>query len=95
MQEIKMNDKTIGYASNPKDVKNFLPEGAPSKFEMLGSGNDRRLIYGDDVYTIFKSSKKVGIEINDICPVCNLGNVFDFGGCHSCDNCSTQLKCGL
>ena len=90
-----MNGKTIGYASNPKDVKNFLPEGAPSKFEMLGSGNDRKLTYGDDVYEVLSSDKKIGVEINNICPICNLGEVFDFGGCHSCKNCNAQLKCGL
>lgn len=95
MQEIKMNGKTIGYASDPKDVKNFLPEGAPSKFEMLGSGNDRKLIYGDDVYEVLKSSKKVGINIGEICALCGKGEIMDLGGCDTCSTCGFQTHCGL
>ena len=96
MQEIKMNEKAIGYIDDPKEFKNFLPNGAPSKFEMLGSGNDRKLTYGNDVYEILKSNKKVGVDTGDICPVCRLGIVEDVAGCRTCvGGCSAQLKCGL
>lgn len=90
-----MNEKIVGYVSSSKDIKNFLPIGTPDKFEMLGVGNDRKITYDENIYTILKSNKKIGVDIGDICPICNLGEVFDFGGCHSCKVCSAQLKCGL
>lgn len=37
----------------------------------------------------------VGVELGDTCPVCRKGTVEDIGGCHTCSNCNTQLKCGL
>lgn len=36
-----------------------------------------------------------GSEVGDTCPVCKAGTVEDLGGCNSCTNCGTQLKCGL
>jgi ribonucleoside-diphosphate reductase alpha chain len=36
-----------------------------------------------------------GTEIGNTCPVCRQGNVIERAGCHECDNCGAQLKCGL
>ena len=95
MQEIKMNEKTIGYIDDPKELKNFLPNGAPSKFEMLGSGDDRKLTYGDNVYEILKSNKKKGTGISDICSICSVGVLQDQGGCAVCSACNASIACGL
>ena len=50
-----------------------------------------------DVIADVKSTTvtKVGNEIGDTCPICQIGEVIDRGGCHTCDNCSAQLQCGL
>ncbi|GKU81159.1 hypothetical protein NCCP28_05550 [Niallia sp. NCCP-28] len=37
----------------------------------------------------------IGSEIGDTCPVCRKGIVEEIGGCNTCTNCSTELKCGL
>lgn len=37
----------------------------------------------------------IGSEIGDTCPVCRKGIVEEIGGCNTCANCNTQLKCGL
>lgn len=45
--------------------------------------------------SMFDTSKKVGQNIGDICPVCKKGEIADIGGCHSCVNCGAQVLCGL
>lgn len=42
-----------------------------------------------------KANRNIGIEIGDICPICNEGIVEEIGGCNTCTNCNAQLKCGL
>ena len=37
----------------------------------------------------------IGSEVGDTCPVCRKGIVEEIGGCNTCTNCNTQLKCGL
>lgn len=37
----------------------------------------------------------VGDEVGNTCPVCRQGTVEDIGGCHTCNNCGVQLRCGL
>jgi ribonucleoside-diphosphate reductase alpha chain len=42
-----------------------------------------------------EDTKTFGTEIGNTCPVCRQGNVIERAGCHECDNCGAQLKCGL
>ena len=42
-----------------------------------------------------KANRNIGVEIGDLCPICNEGTVEDIGGCNTCTNCNAQLKCGL
>ncbi|MDD2258397.1 MAG: vitamin B12-dependent ribonucleotide reductase [Bacilli bacterium] len=42
-----------------------------------------------------KSNRNIGVEVGDICPLCNEGIVENIGGCNTCTNCNAQLKCGL
>lgn len=44
---------------------------------------------------VTKQDQDVGVEINNICPICKEGRVIDSGGCNTCSNCGAQLKCGL
>lgn len=37
----------------------------------------------------------VGTNIGNTCPICRKGTVIDQGGCSTCSNCKSQLKCGL
>lgn len=42
-----------------------------------------------------RQDRNIGVEIGDICPICNEGTVEEIGGCNTCTNCNAQLKCGL
>lgn len=47
------------------------------------------------VKEVRSTSVTFGNEIGNTCPVCREGEVMEIGGCNTCSNCSTQLKCGL
>lgn len=42
-----------------------------------------------------RQGREIGVEVGDICPICNEGTVVEVGGCNTCNNCNAQLKCGL
>jgi len=42
-----------------------------------------------------RQGRDVGVEVGNICPLCNEGVVEEIGGCNTCTNCNAQLKCGL
>ncbi len=42
-----------------------------------------------------KANRNIGVEIGDLCPICNEGTVEDIGGCNTCTNCNAQLKCDV
>ncbi len=42
-----------------------------------------------------RQGREIGVEVGDICPICNEGTVVESGGCNTCNNCNAQLKCGL
>jgi ribonucleoside-diphosphate reductase alpha chain len=36
-----------------------------------------------------------GVDKGNTCPICRKGKVIESGGCSTCSNCGSQLKCGL
>ncbi len=42
-----------------------------------------------------RQDRNIGVEVGDICPICNEGVVEEIGGCNTCTNCNAQLKCDL
>lgn len=42
-----------------------------------------------------KTNVGIGSEIGDLCPVCREGHITEIGGCNTCINCGTQLKCDV
>ena len=60
--------------------------------------DDAPEIEGTRVLTNLRADKldrEVGVEVGNICPICNEGQVIKIGGCNTCNNCNAQLKCGL
>lgn len=58
--------------------------------------SDTKLIELDVIADVKSTQvKNVGNEIGDTCPICQIGTVIDAGGCHTCNNCQAQLRCGL
>lgn len=54
-----------------------------------------KLIVTETIAPLEQTDVKVGTEIGDTCPMCRQGKVVDAGGCSTCNNCGSQLKCGL
>lgn len=54
-----------------------------------------QLIVTETIAPLEQTDVKVGTEIGDTCPMCRQGKVVDAGGCSTCSNCGSQLKCGL
>ena len=93
MQVILKNDIVLAYISDVRTIKDFLPNGSPTKITM-NVGN-RVLVYGKDEYIIKGTTKVKGTSIGNICTICGMGDIVDSGGCSTCNKCGAQLKCGL
>lgn len=66
------------------------------KIEQLGLEFDFEELNKEDVNPPrTKIGKDIGVEVGNLCPICNEGEVIDSGGCNTCSNCGAQLKCGL
>lgn len=52
-------------------------------------------IMSETIAPLESTGVRIGNEIGDTCPVCQVGEVIDSGGCSTCNNCGTQLQCGL
>lgn len=50
----------------------------------------------EDVYVKQEKEEVVyGVEVGEICYICKEGDIIESGGCTTCTNCGSQLKCGL
>jgi len=93
LRQITSNGKTIKYVKDKKETKKYLPDGAPDKFEFVDGTSI--FTYGNDVYEVFDVDREIGNYAGNVCPICQAGEMSDFGGCATCNNCGAQLKCGL
>lgn len=55
----------------------------------------QHVVLVDTISALRSTDVTIGSEIGNTCPVCRKGKVKDIGGCNTCTNCGTQLKCGL
>ncbi|MEK3955910.1 vitamin B12-dependent ribonucleotide reductase [Psychrobacillus sp. FSL K6-1464] len=51
----------------------------------------------DDIAEIAETAETVvyGTQVGNTCPMCREGKVIDSGGCSTCSNCGSQLKCDI
>ena len=68
--------------------ENSSSSDAPAKKEA-------KVVLVDNIKPLEETSVTIGSEIGNTCPACRKGKVIEHGGCHTCDNCSAQLRCGL
>jgi len=73
------------------------PQPKQVGIEDFGIKVEEKVIASDDKDNpiITKQNRKIGVELGDICPICNEGIVEDIGGCNTCTNCNAQLKCDI
>jgi ribonucleoside-diphosphate reductase alpha chain len=55
----------------------------------------QHVVLVDTISALRSTDVTIGSEVGNTCPVCRKGKVKDIGGCNTCTNCGTQLKCGL
>jgi ribonucleoside-diphosphate reductase alpha chain len=72
-----------------KAEENTFDEAQPQKRE------EPHVVLVDTINELKSTNVTIGSEIGDTCPVCRKGVVEEIGGCNTCTNCNTQLKCGL
>ena len=74
-------DGEISHVDEQKQISglNLIKDDAPSKTQ--GKRFDRQ-------------DRPIGSELGDLCQICKEGTVILAGGCNTCDNCQSQLKCG-
>ena len=65
---------------------------APSIFK---EKTKQHVVLVDTINDLRSTNVTIGSEVGDTCPVCRKGKVEEMGGCNTCTNCGTQLKCGL
>lgn len=95
MYEISKDNKTIKFVKDNKEIAKHLPLN-DTVMSVKFIDNGRKMLYKDNGwYFIREVDREFGDGIGDVCPICNQGIVEDMGGCHTCMNCSTMLKCGL
>ncbi|WP_256234260.1 vitamin B12-dependent ribonucleotide reductase [Bacillus sp. EB600] len=55
----------------------------------------QHVVLVDTINDLRSTDVTIGSEVGNTCPVCRKGKVEEIGGCNTCSNCGTQLKCGL
>jgi hypothetical protein len=59
-------------------------------------GKTRVFDYGNKgKYKIELSDRKIGTSSGNVCSICMAGELTDYGGCSTCNNCGAQIRCGL
>ncbi|WP_374703003.1 vitamin B12-dependent ribonucleotide reductase [Peribacillus deserti] len=55
----------------------------------------KKVVLVDTISPLRSTDVTIGSEVGNTCPVCRKGKVKEIGGCNTCTNCGSQLKCGL
>lgn len=95
LRKISKNGKTIKYVKDKKETPNYLPAGAPDEVRYEPETEATIMVYDSGEFRLENVDKKFGNHAGDVCPVCQAGEMSEFGGCATCNNCGAQLKCGL
>ncbi len=56
---------------------------------------EKKVVLVDTISPLRDTDVTIGSEVGNTCPVCRKGKVKEIGGCNTCTNCGSQLKCGL
>lgn len=87
------------YVDGSRDSQVLTLKAEENSFEQLefddGMQEKKQVVLVDTITDLRATDVTIGSEVGNTCPVCRKGQVKEIGGCNTCDNCSTQLKCGL
>ena len=95
MNRVSINGKTVAYEEDAKSIGKYMIKDA-SIVDVRITDESRIMAFSNgDTLMIEAIDKEVGTQAGDICQICKAGELKDYGGCASCENCGAQLKCGL
>lgn len=85
------------YVDGSRDSQVLTLKAEENTFEdiLLQKQEKTHVVLVDTINELQSTNVTIGSEIGDTCPVCRQGVVEEIGGCNTCTNCNTQLKCGL
>lgn len=70
-------------------------ENSADKAPIFKEKPKQHVVLVDTINELRSTNVTIGSEVGNTCPVCRKGEVEEIGGCNTCTNCGTQLKCGL
>ena len=95
MHKIQIDGKTLGYEKDVRKIADYMiKDDRVASVNFDGSVRELILDSGRKM-TIEKIDKDFGTQGGDICSVCKMGELKEYGGCATCSNCGAQIKCGL
>ncbi len=77
------------------DITSLEKENSKKILEIDSIGTISKEAAKKAFYRGIKQDRNFGFKIGDLCPLCKEGTMVDLGGCSTCNNCSSQLKCSL
>jgi ribonucleoside-diphosphate reductase alpha chain len=70
-------------------------ENTIEQLSMFEEKPNKKVVLVDTISDLRSTDVTIGSEVGNTCPICRKGKVKEIGGCNTCTNCGTQLKCGL
>jgi ribonucleoside-diphosphate reductase alpha chain len=86
------------YVDGSRDAQVLTLKADDNHEEQLEMFNEKQkphVVLIDTIADLRSTDVTIGSEVGNTCPVCRKGTVKEVGGCNTCTNCGTQLKCGL
>jgi ribonucleoside-diphosphate reductase alpha chain len=86
------------YVDGSRDSQVLTLKAEDNHVEQLEMFNEKQkphVVLIDTIADLRSTNVTIGSEVGNTCPVCRKGTVEEVGGCNTCTNCGTQLKCGL
>ncbi|NWQ39996.1 vitamin B12-dependent ribonucleotide reductase [Bacillus sp. EB106-08-02-XG196] len=83
------------YVDGSRDSQVLTLKAEENEIPTFKEKTKQHVVLVDTISDLRSTDVTIGSEVGNTCPVCRKGKVKEIGGCNTCSNCGTQLKCGL
>jgi ribonucleoside-diphosphate reductase alpha chain len=83
------------YVDGSRDSQVLTLKAEENEIPTFTEKTKQHVVLVDTISDLRSTDVTIGSEVGNTCPVCRKGKVKEIGGCNTCSNCGTQLKCGL
>jgi ribonucleoside-diphosphate reductase alpha chain len=83
------------YVDGSRDSQVLTLKAEENEIPTFKEKIKQHVVLVDTISDLRSTDVTIGSEVGNTCPVCRKGKVKEIGGCNTCSNCGTQLKCGL